>query len=165
MRYTTTISDQEFLVEIIDEHHVLLNGKSYEIDFDEICDQPVYSLLIEGKSYEAYVYPMDGTWQVLLLGRSYQTLVEDEAEKRLRVASSGSLGERAEYQLKAPMPGMVISVPVIEGQEVQKGEVLAVLESMKMQNELRAPRDGIVTRLRVRTGDNVEQYQTMLSVE
>jgi biotin carboxyl carrier protein len=91
-------------------------------------------------------------------------MVEDEGEKRLRVASSGSMGEGAEYLLKAPMPGLVISVPVSEGQEVQKGEVLAILESMKMQNELKSPRAGTVTRLRVSTGDNVEQYQTMLSV-
>ena len=165
MRYTTTIRDQEYLVEIIDERHVLLNGKSHEIDFSEIHDQPVYSLLIEGKSYEAYVYPMDGSWQVLIWGRSYPALVEDEAEKRMRIASAINLGDRTEYQLKAPMPGMVISLPVVEGQEVQKGEVLAILESMKMQNELRSPRAGTVTRLRVSTGDNVEQHQTILCVE
>jgi biotin carboxyl carrier protein len=164
MRYATSIGDQEFLVEIVDERHVLLNGRRYEIDFSEIYNQPVYSLLIDGKSYEAYVYSVDGSWQVLILGRSYQTMVEDEGEKRLRVASSGSMGEGAEYLLKAPMPGLVISVPVSEGQEVQKGEVLAILESMKMQNELKSPRAGTVTRLRVSTGDNVEQYQTMLSV-
>jgi biotin carboxyl carrier protein len=164
MRYAASIGEQEYLVEIIDESHVVLNDRRYEIDFSEISDQPVYSLLIDGKSYEAYVYPVDGSWQVLMLGRSYQTLVEDESEKRLRVASSGSLGEGVEYQLKAPMPGLVISLLVNEGQEVQKGEVLAILESMKMQNELKAPRAGTVTRLRVTTGDNVEQYQTMMSV-
>jgi biotin carboxyl carrier protein len=53
---------------------------------------------------------------------------------------------------------------VTDGQTVEKGDVLVVLESMKMQNELRAPRAGTVTRLRVKSGDSVEQKQTLLSV-
>jgi biotin carboxyl carrier protein len=47
---------------------------------------------------------------------------------------------------------------------IEKGEVLAVLESMKMQNELRSPRNGKVIRLRVKAGDRVEYKETMLSV-
>jgi 3-methylcrotonyl-CoA carboxylase alpha subunit len=62
------------------------------------------------------------------------------------------------------MPGLVVSVPVSEGQPIDKGEVLLVLESMKMQNELRSPRGGTVVRLRVKPGDRVEQKDTMMSV-
>jgi biotin carboxyl carrier protein len=164
MKYSTTIGDQEYLVEILDESHVRVNDKLRVVDFSEIFSQPIYSLIIDDLSYEAYVYPIDGVWQVLLQGQSYQALVEDELEKRLRIASGSSLGERAEFQLKAPMPGLVIDVPVSEGQVIKEGDVLLILESMKMQNELKAPRSGTVTRLRVKTGDNVEQYQTMLSV-
>jgi biotin carboxyl carrier protein len=72
--------------------------------------------------------------------------------------------EQGEYHLKAPMPGLIVAVPVNEGQKVEKGEVLVVLESMKMQNELRAPRDGSITRIRIKNGDSVEQKQTLLSV-
>jgi len=164
MRYVTTIGKQEFLIDIIDEKHLALNGQVYQIDFDVICDQPVYSLLINEKSYEAYVYPVENAWQVLLHGRLYQAVVEDEAERRLRTASAGAVSEHEEFKLEAPMPGLVVAVPVTEGQEIKKGEVLVILESMKMQNELRSPRDGSVSRLRVKAGDNVEQHQTMLSV-
>jgi biotin carboxyl carrier protein len=66
--------------------------------------------------------------------------------------------------MKAPMPGMVVSIPVSEGQLIQKGDVLVVLESMKMQNELRSPRNGKVVRVRVKSGDRVEQKETLLSV-
>jgi biotin carboxyl carrier protein len=59
---------------------------------------------------------------------------------------------------------MVVSIPVQEGQMVQKGDVLVILESMKMQNELRSPRDGKVVRVRVDEGDRVEQKETILSV-
>ena len=62
------------------------------------------------------------------------------------------------------MPGLVIAVPVEEGQPVEKGDVLLILESMKMQNELKSPRAGKVSRVRVAPGDRVEQKQTLLSV-
>jgi biotin carboxyl carrier protein len=90
--------------------------------------------------------------------------VEDEREKRLRAALGGAASEQDEYHLKAPMPGMVVSVPVQAGQAVKKGEVLLILESMKMQNELRSPQDGSVGRVRVAAGDRVEKKDTLLSV-
>jgi biotin carboxyl carrier protein len=164
MRYVTTIGEREFLVEILDERHVLLDGQPFVVDFEQIVDQPIYSMLLDGKSYEAYVYPADKSWQVLLYGRSYPALVEQEMERRLRMASGGGVSEKAEFHLKSPMPGLVIGVPVEEGQTVKKGDVLVVLESMKMQNELKAPRAGVVTRLRVKAGDSVEQRQTMLTL-
>lgn len=74
------------------------------------------------------------------------------------------MAEGGEFQLKAPMPGLVVSVLVNEGDAVEKGQVLVVLESMKMQNELKAPRPGTVGRVRVKAGETVEQKQTLLSV-
>jgi biotin carboxyl carrier protein len=58
-----------------------------------------------------------------------------------------------------------VKVPVNEGDTVKKGGVLVILESMKMQNELKSPRDGKVTRVQVKAGDSVEQRQPILSVE
>lgn len=164
MKYVTTIGEREYLVEIIDKQHVSVDGKVYEVDFESVSGQPVYSLLVDEKSYEAYVYPADDVWQVLLHGSLYLVAVEDEREKRLRASMGGGLIEQGELSLRAPMPGLVVSVPVKEGQTVQKGDVLVILESMKMQNELKSPREGMVTRLRVKPGDSVEQKETLLSV-
>lgn len=164
MKYVTTVEGKEFTVEILDEHHVMVDDKAYEIDFVPVGNQPVFSLLVNGVSYDAHVYQDENVWQVLFQGGVYSAIVEDEREKRLRAALGGGVAEHEEYHLRAPMPGLVISVPVHEGQAINKGEVLLVLESMKMQNELRSPRAGIVARLRVRSGDRVEQKETMLSV-
>jgi biotin carboxyl carrier protein len=163
MKYVTTIDEKEFVIEIIDEKHIRVNEQVLEVDLMAVSGQPVYSLLIGGKSYEAYVYPEEKDWQVLLRGRQYQAIVEDEREKRLKTAG-GARTEGGEFHLKAPMPGLVVSIPVDEGQEVKKGEVLLILESMKMQNELKSPRDGTVHRIRIKPGESVEQRQTLLSV-
>lgn len=165
MKYIATINDKEYIVEIIDDDRVSLNGEIFDIDFIQIIGQPVYSLLMEGKSHEAFVQQEENVWEVMLKGNMYEVEVEDEREKRLRATSEGGVADRGEYHLKSPMPGLVVSINVEEGQEVEKGDVLLILESMKMQNELKSPRAGKVSRIRIKPGESVEQKQTMLSVE
>ncbi len=164
MKYITTIDEKEFLVDIVDDHHVVVNDKVFEVDFESVSGQPLYSLLINGQSHEAYVYAAGDEWQVLLLGRQYPVKVENEREKRLRSSAGGKVQASGEFQLKAPMPGLVVAVPVSEGQQIEKGQVLVILKSMKMQNELKSPRAGKVERIKVKAGESVEQRQLLLNV-
>ncbi|MFZ5912554.1 MAG: biotin/lipoyl-containing protein [Chloroflexota bacterium] len=165
MKYITTVNDKEFLIEIVDERHLAVNGRVFQVDFDSIHGQPVFSLLLDGRSFEGFAYSGEEQMEVLLMGRQFPVRVEDEREKRLRAAAGSSVSEAGEFHLKSPMPGMVVSIPVEEGQAVEKGQVLVILESMKMQNELKAPRAGTIHRIRVRAGESVEQKQTLLSVQ
>ncbi len=81
MKYVTTVANKEYTIEVIDEKHISVNGKVMEVDFESVSGQPVYSMLIDGKSYESYVYEGEEDWQVLLLGRQYPIKVEDERER------------------------------------------------------------------------------------
>ncbi len=56
MRYITTIEDREYLIEILDDNHLTVDGVVYEVDIESLSDQPVHSLLVNGKSYEAYMH-------------------------------------------------------------------------------------------------------------
>ena len=164
MNYVTTIDGKEFQIEILDEHRVRIGDRIIAVDFESISGQPVFSLIVDGKSYESYVYQSDEGWQVLLHGRQFEVTVEDEREKRLKAAAGGGVAEGGELHLKAPMPGLVVAVPVTEGQEVKKGQVLVILESMKMQNELKAPRDGLVARISAQIGASVEQGKLLVTI-
>jgi biotin carboxyl carrier protein len=164
MKYVTTIDNKEFEIEIIDERHVRIGDRLLQVDFETVSGQPVFSLILNGKSYESFVYQNDEDWEVLIRGRQYQVKIEDEREKRLKAAAGAGVAEGGEFHLKAPMPGLVVAVLINEGQEVKKGQVMLILESMKMQNELKAPRDGTMGRVRVKAGESVEQKQTLLSV-
>ncbi len=164
MKYITTVNNKEFEIEVVDEHHVRIGDRLIEVNFEPVSGQPVFSLLLDGKSYESFVYEGDEDWQVLLRGRQFQVTVEDEREKRLRAAAGGGVSESGEYHLKAPMPGLVVAIPVNEGDAIEKGQVILILESMKMQNELKSPRAGTMGRIRVKPGESVEQKQTLLSV-
>ena len=165
MKYISTVNGKEYTIEIIDERRITINGQKLTVDFNSVNGQPVYSLLVDGKSFEGFVYPGEEAWEVLLMGRQYPVTVEDEREKRLRAAAGGSVSEAGELHLKAPMPGMVVTIPVEEGQKIEKGQVVLILESMKMQNELKSPRAGIIGRVRVKPGESVDQRQTLLSVQ
>ena len=165
MKYITSVNDDQFEIEINDEVHVTVDGVEYQIDFQAVGNRPLYSLLIGGKSYEAYVEAVEDGWQVLHRGNLYHVQVEDERAQRL--ATLGGIKSsftRGEYQLKAPMPGMVVEIPVEVGQTVSQGEVLVILESMKMQNELKSPCSGIVTHVRVTLGDSIEHNQVLMLI-
>ncbi|MCE9647429.1 MAG: acetyl-CoA carboxylase biotin carboxyl carrier protein subunit [Chloroflexi bacterium] len=164
MKYVTTIDNQQFEIEVVDEHHIRIGDRLLQVDFETVSGQPVFSLILDGKSYEAFVYQGEEDWDVLLRGRQYQVKVEDEREKRLKAAAGGGIAEGGEFHLKAPMPGLVVAVLVEEGQAIKKGQVMLILESMKMQNELKAPRDGVMSRIRVKAGESVEQKQSLLSM-
>lgn len=166
MKYITTIDETQYEIEILSPRQVSINGKVVEVDFKSVSGQPIYSLLVDGQSYQAHVYTgEEDELQVLLRGVLHSAKVEDEREKRLRAAAGGGAADSGEFVLKAPMPGLVVKVSVNEGDEVKKGDVLVILESMKMQNELKSPRDGKVTRIQVKAGDSVEQRASMVSVE
>ena len=165
MKYATTLNGKTYLIEINDDRRIIVDGVEYAVDFDTVSGQPVYSLILDGHSYEAYVQETEDGWQVLLRGDLYTVNVEDEREKRLRAAAGSLMGQASgEFNLKAPMPGLIVAVPVSEGQVVKQGDILVILESMKMQNELKCPRDGTVTRVKVKEKDSVEQNQVLVTV-
>lgn len=165
IKYIATIGKKEYEIEIVDEHHVIIDNRLYEIDLSPVSEQSVYSLLVDNKSYEVYTYPGENdSLHVFMLGRMYAVRVQDERERRLRAQAGSVIVTGGEFHLKAPMPGLVVSIPVEEGQMVEQGQILIVLESMKMQNELKSPRAGKVSRIRVKPGESVEQRTTLLSV-
>ena len=162
MKYIASIGDRQVEIELVSDQQLNVNGELVEVDFQSVAKQPIFSLLLNGRSYEASIFPSDTGYQVLLFGQLFNVTVEDERQRRLRQSSGGSTIQSGEYQLRAPMPGMVVTVPVEEGQEVTAGDNLIILESMKMQNELKAPREGVVNRIRVKAGDNVDQNQVLI---
>jgi biotin carboxyl carrier protein len=165
MKYIATINDKTYEIEINSEREITLDGKTMSVDFFPIKGPAIISLLLEGQSYEARVNPTDVGWEIFLLGQRYLVAVEDERQRELREISSTHAVHRETFHLKAPMPGLIVAVPIEEGERVKRGTNLVVLESMKMQNELKAPRDGEVTAIRIKPGDNVDQEQVLVVLE
>ena len=78
MKYIAEVDGSDFPVEILDDHHVRFGGEILEFDLASVSGQPLYSMIVNNESYEGYVYPTEGNWQVLLMGRSYSVNIADE---------------------------------------------------------------------------------------
>lgn len=162
MKYITTVHDVEYEIEVLEEGLVQLNGNTYQVDFSRIDGDQVFSLLVNGRSYEAFLAEDGMELQVILEGVRYPVEVVDEHEKLLRDAQKSAGGLKDVFELTAPMPGLVVNVPVSAGIPVEAGDVLVILESMKMQNELKAPHAAMVTEVMVSEGDNVEKRDVLV---
>lgn len=165
MRYVTTVGEQTFEIEIEEPGVVQVDGCRHAADLQEIVPGRLYSLLLDHTSNEAFVEgDGQGCCRVLLRGELYRVKVEDERALRLARGLAGFVPASGEIPIRAPMPGLVVSVPVEVGQPVHKGEVVVILESMKMDNELCAPRDGTVVRVHVVEGASVEARTTLVTL-
>ena len=165
MKYITTIDEQEYIVELVEPGVVKINNVEYQVDFEEVGGQNIFTLLINGKSFEAHISEGEGNlWKVLMQGMLYEANVIDEREKRLSEAAGHVVKGNGTFMLRSPMPGMITKLPVNIDDEVKAGDVLVILESMKMQNELNSPQAGIVTDIRIAEGDYVEQNQIIMII-
>ncbi|HLY62594.1 MAG TPA: biotin/lipoyl-containing protein [Terriglobia bacterium] len=137
----------------------VVDGASREADWVEISPG-IYSILIDGRSFELHVTGRPGepggqasAYDVTCGSRQYQLEISDPRRRR----HSGPDGIHDGLQeILAPMPGKIVKILVAENQEVVQGQGLLVIEAMKMQNELRAPRAGRVERVYVKELAGVE---------
>lgn len=165
MKYITVVNDQEFIIEIDQESRIRVNDVEYEIDFQTLAEDGALSLLIANRSLEAVVEQRDHIWQILMRGELYSVQVQDERAYRLAQARSSDVGGSGDATIRSPMPGLIVAVSVAEGDVVTKGDKIVILESMKMENELRAAGDGVVSRILVSKGDSVEKGQDLVIIE
>lgn len=162
MKYAVTVKGQTFAIEITSQEGVRVGDRTHKVDLQSIDAALLYSLLIDNRSYEVLIEEQGAEYRVLLLGELYTVQVEDDFRHQIPRQRQVRARPSRRVAVKAPMPGVAVAVPVSEGQEVSTGDVLVILESMKMENEVRAPCDGRVTRLRVGPSDTVEKGQTLL---
>lgn len=164
MKYITYVDDQEFTIVIDRDDQIMVNDQVYHVDFQQLVEGGMLSLLLNNRSLEAIVEERDEAWEVLLRGELYSVQVQDERAFRLAKARGTAAETHGEVIIKSPMPGLIVAIPVEPGQEVKKGDQVIILESMKMENELRSPRDGVVLRVHVVQGASVEKDQALVTI-
>jgi biotin carboxyl carrier protein len=163
MKYLTTVNNQTFEIEINEAGRLTVNGQERTVDF-QMIREALFSALLDNRSIEAIVEERDGRYQVLMAGDLYEVDVMDEREQRLLRASVGTNVSQGEFEVRAPMPGLIIAIRVAAGDKIEKGTTLCVLESMKMENEIKSPREGTVERVHVAKGDSVEQNKVLFTL-
>lgn len=163
MRYAATVEGRTFIIEVTPEGKVRIQDREHKVDLQSIDTASLYSLLIDNRSYEMLIEEREeGEYHVLLRGELYAVQVEGYFRHRMSQRRRVQARPSGRMTIRAPMPGLVMDVLVGENQEVSTGDVLIILESMKMENEVRAPCDGRVNKVRVHPSDTVEKGQTLV---
>jgi biotin carboxyl carrier protein len=138
-----------------------VDGREYELEASE-PEPNIYLLKHEGRIYEFFVNPGD---TAIVSSSSGDVSVRLIDPKKLR--SAGSAGDHADgaAEIKTAMPGKVVRVMAAIGDEVEKGDPVLVVEAMKMQNDLKAPKAGTVKEIRVSEGATVGAGDVLAVVE
>jgi len=152
-----------------------INFKGTYLDFfsDHLCESVQ---IIDKKPYLITLSLGNSVFRILLLkeiqpGKEWLLKING---KRVKVSKKSSLdvllnkmgmntGSGTELKnIKAPMPGKILKLLVQEGQDVKKGDVLFVLEAMKMENAIKSPGDGVLKKVLVQAGQTVEKNQVLM---
>jgi acetyl/propionyl-CoA carboxylase alpha subunit len=141
---------------------IVVNGREMPCDCIRLPDG-TYSLLIDGRVYDLGV-ELDGDRCIVVHGVNRHTLVIHDP-RRLATGNPVEEGQPGLQRISADMPGKVIRVLVREGDTVAYDQGLLVLEAMKMQNEIRAPKRGVVIDVGVVEGKAVNSGDFLISVE
>jgi propionyl-CoA carboxylase alpha chain len=131
------------------------DGARHVLASNWVPGQPVWQGTIDGTAVAMHVRAIPNGFELAYRGIEVKAFVYTEREAlyaRLMPVKKLSDSGKA---VRCPMPGLVVSIAVSEGQEVKTGETLAVVEAMKMENVLRAERDGTIKKIRVKPGDSV----------
>ena len=166
MRYIAVINGRQVKLELDGKdgaYDLTLDGKSLSVDAIR-PNHHLFSLLVEGKSYEVAVEKRGTDFVVYFYDDTVElALFESRKFKVLELAKRS--GPAGPLKVVAPMPGKIVKVAVAENSRVNQGDALLIIEAMKMQNELKAPRSGIVKNLNAKEGEPVSSQQILLVLE
>ena len=157
--YRVSIGKREYMVDVTD-HQVSVNGEPMQAELDSLNEGGLYVLRGGSRSREMHLHALSQkAYAILVNGRHVIAQVEKATSRMRRSSAHVDAGD-----LRAPMPGVVIEVLVKEGQLVEAGDTLVVLESMKMQMRLRAPIPGRVVKVLASARAQVEKDTLLVQI-
>jgi len=148
----------------IEEGHVSaeIGDRVYNLDVRQL-EPDSYLFFLNTNVHECRVSGSDNTFDVSIHGRNYSVTIVDP--KRLRSGQNSDRHHHGVAEILAPMPGKVVRVQTETGATVEKGAGVIVVEAMKMQNEMKSPRDGIVISINVKPGDTVNAGDVLAVID
>ena len=161
--YQVTINNSKHEV-ILDDNSFSVNGK--ELNWDIITlDNGKFNIIYKNKSFNAELIEFGENKKGITLKieeRIYHVGIKDKFDQLLEKMGMNNLASTKLNDIKAPMPGLILSIDVKIGDKVQKGDKIMILEAMKMENILKAPGDGVVKSIPVNKGDSVEKNAVLI---
>ena len=165
MRYHVTIRARTYAIDV-DGGAVTIDGERMEAHAAAIPGTPLLHLLLGKDSWTVACQQLEGhRWALGAAGERVEVEVQDDRAKQIEELTGKGRKVAVGGGIKAPMPGLVVRVEVTEGQAVEVGDGLVVVEAMKMENELRATVKGVVEQVHVKAGERVEKGAALVTLK
>lgn len=168
MKYRVTVAGRSFEIEVEHDRLVRVNGRPLYVDLEQVGGLPVYSLALDDGGYVIFVEegrqepPATTHYRVEVKGQVYPVEVRSQRRPLTPRPADRPVGPDACLAIRAPLAGVLTSLPVPAGERVEAGQVVAVVESMKMQMELKAPHPAVVDQLHGPPGRDVSQGEELV---
>ncbi|MDG1536811.1 MAG: biotin/lipoyl-binding protein [Candidatus Thalassarchaeaceae archaeon] len=126
---------------------------------------PKRKVKVDGEEFEVELEKEEGVWNVTVQGKKFQIEIEGgaAAEQGVKKRKRGGRGKKS-GTISSTIPGKIVSIAISEGQQVSEGDVVMILEAMKMQNEIHAPLSGTVSAVNCKPGDSVEANSPLVVI-
>ena len=164
--YKAQAGDHNYDIDITNEG-ISIEGEILDWDISKI-DENYFHIIHNNKSYKAEILNIDYDTKSVSLklnGTKIDIEVKDKMDILLEKLGMDQANSQKINDVKAPMPGLILDIPIQEGDEVKEGDVIMILEAMKMENVLKAAGDGKVKEVKVKKGDSVEKNQILIQFD
>ena len=163
--FVVTIDKEKFSVNTNNFHKIKLDGSEFETQITQLSSH-TYKIKLNNKIFHITTNKLNNNEFSFLVDGHYfesfvRTKLEDEAAKIL----SNNAVTHGKYNIKSPMPGLVLKLYKTSGEQVVEGEPLLLLEAMKMENIIKSPAAGIIKEIPIKKGKSVDKNQTLLVIQ
>ncbi len=162
--YVITTDSSKKEIKIISGGEISIDGKIVNYELVQLLDSTLF-LRINNKLHEIIYEKISGNeYFIYLNGQKVKTIVRTELEEKVSELLKSKKGGSAETDIVAPMPGLLLKILKQEGEEVSVGEPVAILEAMKMENEIRSHFNGKIAKIYIHEGESVEKGELILKI-
>ena len=124
----------------------------------------IRKVIVDGEELEVEIEVVEGKWLATVMGKTFTIEIPDAIPTVQKKRSSGKKKKKS-GTVSANIPGKIVTIEVKEGQQVSEGQVVLILEAMKMQNEIQAPVNGTVISVNCGEGDSIEANVPLVVIE
>jgi biotin carboxyl carrier protein len=145
----------------------IINQEAFDWDFTKLNDS-TFHVVHQDQSFTIEVVKADlqeKSFQLKINGEVFNYTAKDRLDLLLEKMGMSSTASAKVNQVKAPMPGLIVSIKAEVGQQVQKGDILLILEAMKMENVIKSPTDATIKAIKIKQGENVEKNKVLIEFE
>ncbi|NUN08771.1 MAG: acetyl-CoA carboxylase biotin carboxyl carrier protein subunit [Ignavibacteriaceae bacterium] len=155
----------EDCIRILNENELLLNGKKVRFEVHKV--NPYFLILRAGNRNYRYTFNTRDEKQIGFLkdGSYFRLSVQNKLEKTIEEISSHRQGTETVFNIKSPMPGLVLKVKKQVGDVIQINESVMILEAMKMENDIKSPASGIIKEILIKEKQSVDKGTLLFRIE